>query len=814
MTDLGKAVWRVGRSGLAISIVVTLAIGVAAVTTAFSVVYGVLLRPLPFPKPTDLVQLLASNQRLGGQAAAGNSIPDYFDLREQSHSFERLALHLTLDFNLPGEGSQVALPVRVTFASSELFAVLGESPVLGRAFAHAEERPGEDLYTVVLSHQLWQRRFAGDPAVIGRIIRLDTTPYRVVGVMPARFRFPVNSDAWAPIESWFDRFKRTLRDTNRDSRSSAIIGRLRPGVHADAVPADLNAIAGRLETTYPLSNLGVRFHATPLRELYVGDIRPYLGPLLGAAAFVLLIACINVTQLLAGRAVDRRKEIAVRIALGIGRGRLVRNLLTESLWLSALASAIGLAVAAVAGRLLESFISVSVPSWMTFNVDWRVAAFAIIVALLAGLPAGLVPALQMVNVDHARALADDTRGASRGRGSRRRQDALVALQGAVALVLLVGGGLMFRTVLNLEHVDLGIRPDRLLVVYVSPPGDKYRPEPPLPSYASLYNRAIERLRLLPGVEAVAGSRVIPYDGAREAGPGAPLIVDGRDERSQNDRVLVRSTTIAADYFAVAGIGLVHGQTFSGRETLDSPRVAIVSRSLANRLWPSDTALGKRIKPGSAAAASPWHTIVGVAGDVKYSGLHTNADLTVYYSYSQVTAGDFHFLIRTHGAPLDAVPAVQREFAAIDPDLALYSLRTMESIVSNSLWRQRLWGTVLGIFAAAALLMAVVGMYSVVTWSVRRREQEMSIRLALGAQRRSIIFLVVRHGMTLTVVGIAAGLAATAVATQSLSSVLFGVGRTDPPTLIGMSLVLGTVSFLACLAPAQRAATAELQKVLK
>jgi putative ABC transport system permease protein len=795
-----RIVWQ--RPGFALAVVLTLALGIGANTTIFSIVNGVLLRPLPYDEPDRLVQI-QTHQVRAGERPIGTSAADYLDWRQQARTLERLAIYTTLDFNLPGEGAE-PLPVRVNFATSELFTLLGVPPLVGRAFVHPEERPGDDLYSVILSHDLWRRRFGSEPRTLGRIIKLDTTDYRVVGVMPPGFRFPDNSDAWAPLESWLDRFKKTMRSYGRDLRGYSAIARLRSGADAAQVHVDLDTIARRLDREYPQTNTGVRFTAAPLRDAQVSDIRAYLPPLIGAAAFVFLIACVNVTNLLLARAGERRKEIAVRIALGASRGQLIRHLLAESLTLSLLGGAVGLGLSLVSVRALHASIPVDLPLWMTFDLDWRVLSYACLLVLIIGVAAGLTPALQAFREDHERVLKEDARSAGGGRASRFGRGFLIASEVSFSLVLLVGTGLMLRTFASLRQVDPGFRSENLLVVYVSPPGDRYKATPPYPAYTSLYQRILERLKAIPGIDGAAGSRVIPYAGKGTVGPGGPITLEGQSTSDQERNPLARTITISPDYFTVAGIPLLKGRWFAEEETQARPRVAIVNDAMARRLWPGADPLGKRVKRGAVDADSDWHTIVGVVGNVKYGGLHVPGELTIYYPYTQTTAGDFHFVVRTRGAPLNWVDAVQREIWTVDRDLAIYSLRSMTSILASSIWQQRLWSAVFLVFAAVAVALAMIGIYGVLSWSVRQRYRELGVRVALGAQRRDVLVLILGQGMRLALLGLVCGLAASVILTRSLSSLLFGVSPTDPLTWIGVSALLLLVCAVACYLPARRA----------
>lgn len=805
-----RALWR--RPSFSLAIVLTLALGLGATTTIFSVVNGVVLRPLPYHQSERLVQV-QSRQLRAEARSIGNSLADYLDLRDQNRTFTHLATFTTLDFNLPGEGSE-PLPIRVNFASSDLFRLLGIPPYLGRSFLHSEERPGEDLYSVILSHELWRRRFNADAATLGRTIKLDTTDYRVVGVMPPGFRFPDNADAWAPIESWFDRARRTMRSFNRDARGWAVVGRPRTDVTDMAAQEDLEQVAQRLEREHPQTNTGVRFSMAPLRDAQISEIRPYLLPLLGAAGFVLLVSCVNVTNLFLARATERRRELAVRIALGASRSRLIQSLATESVMLALVGGALGLVVAIVSVHVLRASIPIDLPLWMTFELDWRVISFAWLLALGVGLVAGVVPAIRALHQDQESALKDNSRGNSGSRATTVGRAALVASAVAFSLLLLVGAGLMLRSFSNLQRVNPGFQPDGLLVVYVSPPGDRYVATPPLPAYTSLYQRIVERLRSIPGVEIAAGSRVIPYDGRSAIRQPGPVTLDGQGAGEQERNPLVRGIVITPDYFRAAGIPLTRGRSFEERETQASPRVAIVNEALASRFWPGADPIGKRIKPGGPTSPGEWVTVVGVAGNVKYSGLHVDSELTIYYPYTQASAGDFNFVVRTRGAPLDWARAVQREIWAIDPDLAIYSMRTMTSILDNSLWQQRVWTAVLWVFAAASVALALVGIHGILAWSVRQRSRELGVRLALGATPGSVAVLVLRQGMTLTLVGLVAGLVAAVALTRLLSSLLFGITSMDPFTWIAVSATLAVSCAVACYVPARRAAAIDPTDALR
>ena len=519
------------KPGFTLVIVLTLSLGIGATTAIFSFVNAILLRPFPYREPERLV-ILRNNDPKRGADAVSPSIRDYLDYREQQRSFESLACFVTLAYNLPGDGSTAAMPLQVNFASADFFKTMGVAPRLGRAFTHVEEQPGNDLYSVVISDRLWRERFGAGAGVLGQKMLLDTTPYTVVGVMPPGFRFGfqfnANADAWAPLESWLDRFKSTMRAGKRDGRAYyQTIARLKDGITLEQARADAANIAARLAQDFQSTNKDVTASLTPLREIETGHLRPYVMLLLGAAGFVLLIACANVANLLLVRALARERELAVRAALGATRVRLFRQLLTESVLLAITGGAFGVVLAYGGVHLMKIVIPIELPIWMTFDLDGRVLLFALGVSLVTGLLFGLAPALQQSPLNLTETLKEGGRGNAGVAHSRRTRDALVVAEMALALVLLAGAALMVRSFLRLNDVTSGMEPRNLLALYISPPGDKYREEPPFPAYASLYNRILTRLREMPGVAAAGGSNVIPHDGEGSPRKAFPFTIEGQ-----------------------------------------------------------------------------------------------------------------------------------------------------------------------------------------------------------------------------------------------------------------------------------------------
>ncbi len=587
------------KPGFTLVVILTLALGIGANTAIFSFVNAALPRPFPF-RDSDRLVILHNQDPKRGADLVSPSIRDYLDYRERQRSFESLACFVTLAYNLPGDGSAAAMPLEVNFASSEFFRTMGIAPHIGRFFAHAEEQPGDDLYSVVISHKLWQERFGADRNILGRKILLDTTPYTVVGVASPGFRFGyrhnANADAWAPLESWLERFKQTMRSGKREARDGyQVIARLREDATMEQAQADVATIAARMAQDFPASNKDVQAFVTSLRETEVGNLRPYIMLLLSAVGFVLLIACANVANLILVRATAREREMAVRAALGATRARLIGQLLTESLLLAVIGGALGIGLAYGGVRLMKNSIPIETPIWMTFDLDWRVMLFALSISLLTGLLFGLAPALQRTRLNLTEALKEGGRGGDSSIRSRRTRNALVVAEIALALVLLTGAALMMRSFLKLTDVTSGIDPRKLLSLYISPPGDKYRETPPYPAYAELYNRILPRLRELPGVEAAGSSHMVPYDGEGNVRAGWSFTLKGQTPEQQKFNPLALAPRISHDYFTVAGIPLLQGRSFFESENLNTPRVCIVSHEMTKRFWPNEAPLGKRLK---------------------------------------------------------------------------------------------------------------------------------------------------------------------------------------------------------------------------
>jgi len=794
LKDLRYGVRSLARSGsLSLAALLTLALGIGANTAIFSVVDGVLLRPLPFPEPERLVAAYADYRERGGPEREWLSYPNFADLRA-TPLFEGLAGYGQWGPTLSGRG--VAESLKGAQVSAGMFSeVLGVPPALGRAFEAADDQPGA-APVVLLSHSLWARRFGSDPVVLGSSLILDGAPYTVIGVMPEGLRPPVVPDAelWSPLAAGFG--------PSIDSRGSAnmrAIGRLRDGVSLETAQATADGLAAQLQQEYPEANTGVGYLLRPLHADVVASADTALWVLLGAVGLILLIACVNVANLLLTRGEARRAELAVRAALGAGRGRIARQLLTESLLLAVAGGLAGFLLAVWGTRLLVAMAPEGTPRLDGVAVDARVLAFTALAALLSGLLFGALPSLRAARTDVVAGLRQGGRG---GSGSRRGlQSALVVSQVALALVLLVGSGLLLRTFARLQSVDPGYRTENRLSLLVALPDDGYaEPE----SRSRFYNRLIERLEALPGIAAAAATSTIPMSGNDG---DVNFAVEGRPLPPPGEEKAVWFRRVTPGYFELMGIGITAGRSFRESDSADAPRVAIINETLARREFPGEDPIGRRLNV-NRADAPVWREIVGVARDIKNFGIRGESRNAMYLPHDQVPSTFMSVVVATSIAPEAAVPMVREEIAALDPRLAASGVATLESLLSRTLAPDRFVATLLTLFALVALTLAGVGLYGVVSYDVARRSREMGIRMALGAAAPEILGLVLRETLLLVAGGVAIGALAGAFLTRVMESLLFGVSPRDPVTLAGVVLVLALVGVGAAALPARRAARRE------
>jgi predicted permease len=785
--------------------VFALAVGIGGNTAIFSLVDAIRSRALPYPDPDRLVQLWGNVQRARVERR-GASYPDYLDWRTQTKSFEDIA---AVDAQwMTFVGSDEPERIQTEFVSAPYFSLLGVSPVRGRVFEASEDVVARPVPVVVLSDGFWKRRFGADPQVIGRTLTLccAARQYTVVGVMPPGFKgLSDSAELWVPFAMYAS--PATMAD--RGSRGFVALARLKPEVSVAAAQSDMDAVSRRLEQAYPNTNEKRAVEISPLAVELFGTLRPALLTLMAAVGFVLLIACANVANLLIARSETRRREIAVRTALGAGRGRLLRQLVTESCVLTVLGAAVGLVFARVAVSTLIAQSPVTFPSFATPDLDLRVALFTIAVSFACGLLVGLVPGLQAHTPDLSNALKESAR-ASGGRQSLRVRSALVVAEVSLAVVLLVGAGLMIRSVRNLAALNPGFDPHSVLTLHASiprtspPPAAQAASAPAPPSRPVVEGRVLlDRLRAIPGVAAVALGNDLPLDSG--GGSATFYTAEGQPPVNAQNMPRIYVHRVTPDFFTTFRIPFSSGRTFTDAEVSPTSPAVIVSEGVVKRFWPGQDPIGKRVKfGGSPTSTNPWMSIVGVVGDVKYRGLPQNptADPDIYLPFTDRNSL-VGLALRTTVPPASLIPTVRAVIRETDRSIPLYSIATMDEQVSGQTSQSRFTMWLMGVFAACALMLAVVGIYGVMSYLVSQRTREIGIRLALGAKGRDILRLVVGNGARLIGAGIVIGIAASFALQRVVSSLLFGVTATDAAAGVAV-VILAAVAMLACYLPALRA----------
>ncbi|MFZ1218270.1 MAG: ABC transporter permease [Chthoniobacterales bacterium] len=769
--------------------ILALGLGVGANTAIFSLVNGVLLRPLPFPDAQRIVFFEGRNPTAGINES-NISYPDFLDWSAQTDLFAATCAFYTANSNLGADGAE---PERVPRAgvTTGFFAVLGVQPALGRAFVPEDDKP--DTVTVaIISHALWKRRFGADPGIVGKQVQISARQITVLGVMPPGLEFPEQTQVWMTSGV-------KISDEARDNRSWQAIARLNSGVDLKSAQSRISAINARHATEFPDTNKGWDASLQVLHERMVREIKPSLFALLGAVGLVLLIACANVANLLLARGAARQKEIAVRSAMGASRGRVVRQMLTESILLSGIGGIAGLLLSIWLTDVLLSIVPEGALRMEQVGIDYRVLAFALGISALTGILFGLVPALQASKLDVSSSLKE---GGRTGEGSRRTSARSLLLIGEVALslMLLVGAGLLIKSFLRLQEVRPGFNPHNVLVAMVSVPGAKYK-EQQRPEF---FRQLMERLTASPGVQAVGGAINLPLVATNYA-IGRAFIPEGRP-LSVDEAIDSSFSTITGDYFRALQIPLLAGRTFDLRDNAEAPKVVVINESAAKRHFGSPAAaIGKRL--GIWRDEKFLREIVGVVGDTKPGSLSdAQSGAQIYVPHTQDPGWNFMGLvIRTAGDPAAFATTLRREVQALDKDQPVYSVRTFDDVVANSLGTRRVSMQLFAVFAGAALLLAALGIYGVMAYSVTQRTQEIGIRMALGAQKSDVLGLVIRQGMILTAIGVVAGLAGAFALTRLITSLLFGVAATDPLTFVAIPLLLLFVALIACYLPARRAA---------
>lgn len=767
--------------------VIVLALGIGANTAVFSVVNATLLRPLPFKDPHRLVGVYKI-QLQKGLTFSQLSPVDFGYLRDHSQVFEQIAALLFFSFNLTGSGE----PEQIggAFVSADFFPLLGVQPLLGRFFLAEEDQPGRNR-VVILSRSLWQQRFGSDPGIVGKTLTLNDESFTVVGIVSLDIASPLGgrADLWVPLA--------LVAKAMTNTRPSLWVrARLKPGIRLEQAQAEMSALARQLEEQYPEPNRGWDVKLSPLQEMYVGEIRPTLLVLLAAIGFVLLMACANVANLLLARATDRQKEIAIRVALGASRLRLIRQLLTESLLLAVLGGAVGLLVAFQGTEFLMAMKPLGdLHQMFQMGIDGHVLSFTSTVSLLTGMIFGVVPAWQASRPNLNESLKEGGGTSTGGVRRQRSRQVLVVFEVALALLLLIGAGLMLKSFLRLRGVDPGFNPHNLLTMKISLPTSKYRERRQI---AAFYQQVLQRIKTLPGVKSVGAAFAAPFSKWNAV---FAFTIEGRPAPAPGEVPEANFRVVSPDYFQAIGIPLLRGRHFTEGDTPEAPGVIIINEALARRFWPNEDPLGHRMK---LEGEEGWRLIVGVVRDVKHWGLDQAAEPEMYVPYLQRPWRFMILVVRTVSDPVNLAGAVREQVWAVDKDQPVAEMKTMEQLLEESVSQPHFSTFLLGVFAALGVILAAVGVYGVISYSVIQRTHEIGIRMALGAQPKDILRLVLGQGLKLTVVGIGIGLLGAFAVTRFLRSLLYGISPTDPMTFAGASLLLGGVALAACYIPARRA----------
>jgi putative ABC transport system permease protein len=779
--------------GFTAVVVLTLALGIGANAAIFSVVNAVLLRPLPYADPDRLVVVLGTpTDGDSAKVGASSSYPDFADFRARSRSFSQLAAYSVRRTTVTGKSFEPAI-VSGAPVTANLFPMLGVSPFLGRTFLNEEDRPGA-APVVIVSNEFWQQRLGGNPNVLGSSLSLNGQPATIVGVMPPRFAFPAGATIWFPAAEPND-------PRSRGQHSYGIVGRLASGATIETASREVGGIARQLELEYPAMNAKRGARVQSMTEAIVGTVRPQLLVLLGSVGLVLLIVCVNVANLFLARAAARTREVAVRTALGAGRTRLARQFLTESFVVTAIGSALGVVVAYWGSKLLVSKAPETIPRASEIGIDGNVLLFLLGLSVVTAIIFGVVPAMQMSRAMPIASLRDGGRGMRGGLAQRGLRQALVVSEVALAVVLVVGAGLLVKSFWKMQRVDPGFVPDRMLVVQIQLPqsryggyadGDRVRA-----FYADLYSRIAAR----PEVQSVAVAMQHPLS------PGwtSSFTIAGRQPPPSGQEPESSIRPVMPGYFRAVGAKLLRGREIQESDGVGSPGVVIINEAFARLHFPNEDPIGRRIERASWWKGMPASfEIVGVVADERFEGPRAPADPATYFSLAQFTFNDNWLLVRTKADAKTFVPTLRQLVWAMDRDLPLENVRTMDEILGETMADSRFNTVLLSLFAVVALLLAAIGIYGVLAYTVAQRTSEIGIRMALGAQRSSVLRLVVGNGLTLAVAGVAIGGAAAFFATRALERLVFGVSTTDPVVFGGVALVLTTVAAAAAAIPAVRA----------
>jgi len=778
------------RPAFALVVVLTLGLGLGATTAIYSAVHALLLRPLPFADPDRLVRITSVR---GGEDGMLN-VPEQDDLLALSNVIADVALYTDQGmYNASGFGAPEELPATIT--THNLFRVLGVGTQVGSTFPADADRSRR--FDLVISHGLWTRRFGQDPNIIGRTMTLDGAPgYYIHGVLPEGVNFPVGSDLFrssgiSPAGEFYQR---------RDVRQRMALARLKPGVSIAQAQSALDVLAARLAAEFPASNAGLGFRALPIRDLYVGNVRPYLMLLFAAVALVLVVACANVVNLMLSRSIARDREFSVRTALGASRWQLVRQQMVESLMLASLGGVAGLGLAWGGIQVITGMVKVPFPSWMTITLDGATVLFLCAISIVTGLLSGWLTAMRQSDADLAGALKDGSRGSSGGARHHRLRHALVVAEVALAVVLVIGASLMVQSFWRLQQSDPGFRPDGLLTFRVEMGWRAYDSHDKV---INLVDRTIDRLRELPGVEVVGIDSNLPLSGK----PREPfeVAIDGQGVTEREQNPFVHLHVVNPEYFAAFKAALQRGRAFDHTDVAGSQPVSIISQDLAARLFADRDPIGQRIAVGNPALPTSWSTIVGIAAPVKLQHLASSGHLDVYRPHRQRWVNGFWFAVRTQGVhPSSLANVAPPIVTALDPDQSYFDVQVMTDRVASGIWQQQVSGALFAAFGGLALVLAVIGLYGVLSYLVSQQQREIGVRMALGAEAGHVRGLVVTRGLKLASLGIALGVVAAWSGARAAESVLFGVSAGDPLTFVGVPVVLLLTAAAACWIPARRA----------
>jgi putative ABC transport system permease protein len=771
--------------------ILTLALGIGANTAIFTVVNAVLLRPLPFQDPSRLVLVAEKSP----YPTISTSYQNWLDWRDQSHSFESVEAIRPSTIALTGGGQ----PERLTSQNmtAGIFPLLGVKAILGRTFLPEEDRSGGNP-VVLISYGLWQRRFGGSREIIGENIDLDSQPYTVVGVLPSGFQLMFPADICLPFMPW----ARTLPDDRNWHPGIFAIARLKPGVTREQARSEMVGLTKRLEQQYPLYNTGVSANIVGIQDQMVQNVRPALLLLLGAVAAVLLIACVNVANLLLARAASRSREVAIRTAMGASRGRIIRQLLTESVLLSLSGGLLGILMAVDALGPLVKLASGSVPKVVTIALDYRVLIFTLAVSVLTGVFFGIAPALGTTKLDLRETLNEGSRGSTAGPGQHRMRGFLVAAEIAAAMLLLIGSGLLLRSFERLQEVPPGFQPDHLLAADLPLSLNAYaKPE----QRFEFFDRLVERAQALPGVRSAAAASSLPVS---SGGGAIHFNIYGRPPKSPHEFTAAGYFTVTPHYFETISVPLLQGRFLAASDTEKAPAVVVINATMARTYWPNESPLGKRMQLGALPENGvPWMEVVGVVGDV-LQNLGNSPAAEMYLPYRQADAllpvFQLSLVIRTVTEPHAAVSALRSAVAEIDPNQPLVNMRSMEENISTNVAQPRFRAWLIGIFAVLALVLAAVGVYGVMSYTVTLRTGEIGVRVTMGAQPLDVFRIIVGEGLRLALLGVGVGLVTALALARLLRGFLFGISAYDPLTFIGVSVILTVVAVAACYFPARRA----------